>query len=102
MARIIEKEGIAVAERFEIYFAGIELSNGYHELSDAKEQRRRFNEENRNRQALGKETYRLDESFLAALELGLPDAFGVSVGFDRLMLIRHKGNALVEVLPFAW
>ena len=100
LARVIEKEGISIAERFEIYFKGIELSNGYHELSDAKEQRRRFVEENKNRQILGKEAYKLDESFLAALERGLPDCCGVSVGFDRLMLIRHKLNALHETSCF--
>lgn len=102
LARVIKKDGIHVAERFEIYFSGIELSNGYHELSDAKEQRRRFIEENKNRQAIGKDAYKIDESFLAALELGLPDSCGVSVGFDRLMLIRHKVKALRDILPFAW
>ncbi len=99
LARVIEKDGISIAERFEIYFNGIELSNGYHELSDANEQRRRFVEENKNRQAIGKEAYRLDEPFLAALELGLPDCCGVSVGLDRLMLIRHNVKTLREILP---
>jgi elongation factor P--(R)-beta-lysine ligase len=102
LARVVEKEGVATAERFEIYFAGIELSNGYHELTDSQEQRRRFVEENQNRQSNGKEMYALDEKFLAALEIGLPDSCGVSVGFDRLMLIRHKVKALRDVLPFAW
>jgi elongation factor P--(R)-beta-lysine ligase len=102
LARVIEKDGIPIAERFEIYFSGIELSNGYHELSDATEQRRRFEEENRNRQSIGKEPYAIDESFLAALKRGLPDSCGVSVGFDRLMIIRHKAQALCDVLPFAW
>lgn len=102
LAKIIEKDGLKVAERFEIYFAGVELSNGYHELTDPKEQRRRFNEENQHRTITGKPPYALDEKFLSALELGLPDACGVSVGFDRLMLIRHKVNALRNILPFAW
>lgn len=102
LARLIEKGGQHVAERFEIYFEGIELSNGYHELCDAAEQRRRFLQENQNRSAQGKEPYPLDEAFLAALERGLPDSCGVSVGFDRLMLIRHKAKALKDILPFAW
>jgi elongation factor P--(R)-beta-lysine ligase len=102
LARVVEKEGRPVAERFEIYLAGIELSNGYHELADAAEQRRRFEEENKNRATQGKELCALDEKFLAALEVGLPDCCGVSVGFDRLMLIRHHLKALRDVLPFAW
>jgi len=101
LARVIERDGNLVAKRFEIYFAGIELSNGYHELSDAAEQRRRFTQENLNRQAQGKEAYAIDEAFLHALGR-LPDCCGVSVGFDRLMLIRHQAKALHEVLPFAW
>ena len=102
LARVIERDGTMVSERFEIYLSGVELSNGYHELSDAKEQRRRFEEENINRQALGKEPYAIDEAFLAALDLGLPDCCGVSVGFDRLMLLRHKAKSLSDIMPFAW
>lgn len=102
LARIIEKDSLQVAERFEIYLAGIELCNGYHELTDAREQRRRFEAENQNRSHQGKELYALDEKFLNALELGLPDACGVSVGFDRLMVIRHHVKALSDILPFAW
>jgi lysyl-tRNA synthetase class 2 len=101
LAQIIEKDGIHVAERFEAYFNGIELSNGYHELADATEQRRRFQDENVRRQLQGKESYPLDELFLSALETGLPDACGVSVGFDRLMLIRHKAQAIQSILPMA-
>ncbi len=102
LSRVVEKDGNRVAERFEIYFGGIELCNGYHELADPHEQRRRFEEENQSRVSHGKERHVLDEKFLAALEIGLPDACGVSVGFDRLMLIRHKVQSIRDVLPFAW
>lgn len=102
LSRIIEKDGIQVAERFEIYLAGVELCNGYHELTDSKEQRRRLNEENQNRNLQGKKRYAIDEKFLAALEMGLPDCCGVSVGFDRLMLLRHHVKALSDILPFSW
>lgn len=102
LAQIVKKDTIDVAERFEAYFAGIELSNGYHELTDAAEQRRRFQEENDRRQFHRKEPYPLDEQFLSALEMGLPDACGVSVGFDRLMLIRHKTQTIRNILPMAW
>lgn len=102
LARVVEKDGRAVAERFEIYLGGVELCNGYHELADPLEQRRRLAEENKNRVLQGKKLYALDEKFLNALEIGLPDSCGVSVGFDRLMLIRHKVKALRDILPFAW
>lgn len=92
----------SVAERFEIYFEGIELANGYHELTDAKEQRKRLVESNKKRLSLGKEELALDENFLKALEKGLPDCSGVAVGFDRLMMLRHKKTKLSEALPFSW
>jgi len=91
-----------VAERFEIYYRGIELANGYHELVDEKEQRQRFIEANLLREALGKEALPLDEFFLQALKKGLPDCCGVAVGFDRLMMLRHKENALANVIAWDW
>lgn len=91
-----------VALRFEVYFKGVELANGFHELTDAKEQRRRFHEDNEERLQMGKKSLPLDENFLQALEMGLPDCCGVAVGFDRLMLLRHNKKHLEEVLPFAW
>ena len=91
-----------VASRFEIYYKGIELANGYHELTNASEQRRRFNESNQKRVLLGKEQLKIDENLLAALEQGLPDCCGVAVGFDRLMLLRHDKKTLAEILPFSW
>lgn len=91
-----------VAERFEIYYQGIELTNGYHELTDPVEQKRRLEEANQTRRSQGKEPLPLDEHFLAALEEGLPDCCGVAVGFDRLMLLRHNKTSLEDVLPFAW
>jgi lysyl-tRNA synthetase class 2 len=102
LARTTVKEGETVAERFEIYYKGIELANGFHELTDPIEQRRRFHEENAARLRLGKEQLPLDENFLQALEKGLPDCCGVAVGFDRLMLLRHNKHHLSDVLPFSW
>ncbi len=92
----------AVAERFEIYYQGVELANGYHELADAHEQRHRFLEANIQRIALGKSPLPIDENFLAALELGLPECCGVAVGFDRLMMLRHQSPSLAAILPFDW
>jgi elongation factor P--(R)-beta-lysine ligase len=95
-------DGEEVAERFEIYYEGVELANGYHELVDAKEQRHRFEECNEKRASLGKEQYPLDERFLGALEDGMPGCCGVAVGFDRLMMLRHEASSLCDILPFSW
>lgn len=94
-------EGL-VSERFEIYYKGMELANGYHELADAAEQRTRLNEANDMRASLGKEKLPIDEHFLAALEKGLPECCGVAVGFDRLMMLRHNASSIKQVLTFDW
>ncbi len=89
------------AERFEIYYKGVELANGYHELADDKEQRKRLIEANEHRFQLGKEPLPIDEYFLEALKKGLPDCCGVAVGFDRLMMLRHNSD-IAGVIPFVW
>lgn len=86
LAKTYELDGAAVARRFEIYFDGVELANGFDELTNAKEQRARFEEENQKRIELGKEALPIDEEFLAALE-NMPECCGVAVGFDRLMAL---------------
>lgn len=91
-----------VAERFEVYFQGVELANGFHELADAQEQRLRFNEANISRLQLGKDSLPPDENFLKALEKGLPDCSGVAVGFDRLMMLRQGQNEIAHVMPWGW
>ncbi|MDP1834519.1 MAG: EF-P lysine aminoacylase EpmA [Chlamydiales bacterium] len=102
LARTIGHGKEAVAERFEIYYKGVELANGYHELTDGKEQRRRFEHDNAERVAKGKSSLPIDEPFLKALEKGLPDCCGVAVGFDRLMMLRLGAKSLREVIPFVW
>lgn len=77
----------ALAERFELYVDGIELANGFTELADAAEQRRRFEADNQTRRARGLPTVPLDEELLAALRHGLPDCAGVALGFDRLLML---------------
>lgn len=91
-----------VAERFEIYYKGTELANGYHELTDALEQRQRFMEANEMRRELGKNPLPIDEKFLAALKKGLPDSCGVAVGFDRLMMLRQNQQNIADVISWGW
>lgn len=82
-----DPDGAVTAARFELYAAGVELCNGYHELADAEEQRARIEAENRRRVEHGKEAYPVDERFLAALAHGLPDCAGNALGLDRLVML---------------
>lgn len=92
--------GHKVAERFELYYRGIELANGYHELSDAQEQRRRFEAVNTARLSDGRHALPIPEEFLAALERGLPDCTGVALGFDRLATLAAGSSSIDEVVAF--
>ncbi len=87
-----------VAERFEIYYKGIELANGFHELADADEQRTRLTLENTKRKALGKSPLPLDEDFLSTLP-NLPDCCGVAAGFDRLLMLALCNTTIHTILP---
>lgn len=102
LAEIEEKEGDLVAKRFEVYYKGIELANGYLELTDAKKQKLRLLEANEKRIQGGKAPLPVDTYFLQALEKGLPPCCGVAVGFDRLLLLKNKASSLTEILPFSW
>lgn len=102
LAQTHERGEEAVCERFELYYKGIELSNGYHELSDSIEQRRRFRESNAMRVSNGKQGLPIDEYFLKSLEKGIPDCCGVAVGFDRLMMLRHHKSNIADIMPFGW
>jgi lysyl-tRNA synthetase class 2 len=90
----------AVGERFELYLNGVELANGFHELGDAGEQRRRFEAENATRRALGLPVAPVDENLLAALDAGLPDCAGVALGFDRLVMLAAGKTSIQEVIAF--
>jgi lysyl-tRNA synthetase class 2 len=90
----------AVAERFEIYFDGVELANGFHELGDAQEQRARFERDLQARRARGLEAPAFDERLLAALTAGLPDCSGVALGFDRLVMLAAGVQRIDEVLAY--
>ncbi len=88
------------AARFELYWRGVELANGFHELCDAKEQRRRFEQDLRRREQDGLPVVPLDEALIAALEHGLPDCAGVALGLDRLLALMQGAHALDEVIAF--
>ena len=91
---------VPVAERFEVYFRGVELANGFHELADATEQRRRFETELEERRRAGLEQPPVDERLLAALESGLPDCSGVALGVDRLLMLEMGAESIADVLAF--
>jgi lysyl-tRNA synthetase class 2 len=88
-----------VAQRFELYVAGIELANGFHELAAAAEQRARFEADNAQRRRLGLPVSPLDERLLAALTR-LPDCAGVALGFDRTLMLAVAATSIEEVLTF--
>jgi len=88
-----------VAERFEIYFAGLELANGFSELSDAREQRTRFERDRKQRSDLDKKVYPMPEKFLKALEK-MPRAAGIALGVDRLAMIFADRSRIDDVVTF--
>jgi lysyl-tRNA synthetase class 2 len=99
LARLDDRDP-RVALRFELYYRGVELANGYHELSDVAEQRRRFAADQDTRRARGLPVNTLDARLLAALESGLPDCAGVALGFDRVLMLAMNATSIDEVLAF--
>lgn len=97
----IRQDDPAVAERFEIYLGQMELANGYQELTDAQEQRARFEREARLRKIRGEDCPPIDEALLQALEHGLPECSGVALGVDRLLMFCLKLERIDAVLAFA-
>ena len=91
---------VPLAERFELYLGRVELANGYHELTDASEQRERFQTDLRRRRKRGQRTPPLDQHLLGALEHGLPACAGVALGVDRLLMALAGQNDLRQLLPF--
>ncbi|MDH4572565.1 EF-P lysine aminoacylase EpmA [Salinicola acroporae] len=96
----IDEAGTEVASRFEIYLQGIELANGYDELTDAQEQAARFAADNAVRTAAGKPSVAADKRLVAALESGMPAGSGVALGIDRLIQLALGKESLAEVMAF--
>lgn len=99
LARLSENDP-RVAHRFELFYRGLELANGFWELSDPEQQRLRFLADNRERKRLGLPEVSIDERFLSALASGLPDCAGVAVGVDRLLMIQQNVDDIKQVLNF--
>jgi lysyl-tRNA synthetase class 2 len=90
----------SVAERFELYVAGVELCNGYGELNDAAEQRRRCELDQQRRRALGRAVPGWPRRFLAALDQGMPRASGNALGLDRWIALLAGQERIEDVCPF--
>jgi lysyl-tRNA synthetase class 2 len=95
----LKKEDPSVAERFELYMGGLELANGFSELVDSEEQRRRFHMENENRQSFGKRIYSIPDKFLAELD-NMPPSAGIALGVDRLVMVFLDVKTIDEVVAF--
>lgn len=101
LARVLpNSDGQPVAKRFEGFFRGMELCNGYWELTDAAEQNRRFEADQAKRLQLNLPQNPSDACLLAALESGLPDCAGVALGVDRLLMLQQNLSSLSQVIAF--
>lgn len=95
-----DDEGASVAKRFELFCGGMEIANGYFELVDPTEQRKRFEADRQARKSLSLPEYPIDEKLLAALEHGIPQCSGVALGIDRLLMLVTGAADIREVLSF--
>ncbi|QKX16391.1 EF-P lysine aminoacylase EpmA [Microbulbifer sp. YPW1] len=101
LARVEDDElGVPVARRFEAYVGGMELANGYWELTDAPEQLRRFEADHRYREDNHKPVHPFEERLVEALEAGMPDCAGVALGVDRLLMLASGASRIDEVIAF--
>lgn len=96
----IDEQGMAVAARFELFIDGVELANGYHELTDSQEQAKRFAADQSQRQQLALPQRPLESRLVAALSHGMPDCAGVALGVDRLLMLALGKDHIKQVMPF--
>ena len=102
LARLISRQDNTVAARFEAYYGGLELANGYWEEAQADVLSARFADDNAKRGLRGQEVISADTRLLHALEAGFPDCSGVALGFDRLLMLTLGQSSIAEVMPFGW
>jgi lysyl-tRNA synthetase class 2 len=93
----VSRQDPRVAERFELFICGVEIANGFGELTDPVEQRARFAHEMAEKERIYKERHPIDEDFLAALET-MPEASGVALGFDRLVMLATGAEHIDQVI----
>ena len=92
----------SLADRFEVFLGSMELANGYVELTDVAEQRRRIDEECDTRRKLGRPEPPIDHNLIAALEAGLPECAGVALGLERLQMLQDRSDDICDVVTFAF
>jgi len=102
LARLKSEGAVSVAERFEVYVQGVELANGYYELTDADVQQARFRQDCAQRARLGLSQVPVDDRLVQALAAGVPDCSGVALGVDRLLMLQQGAKHIDEVLAFPW
>ncbi|MEE8057696.1 MAG: EF-P lysine aminoacylase EpmA [Pseudomonadales bacterium] len=95
-----DKNNALVAQRFELYVSGIELANGYFELTNTAEQKKRFQQDQKQRKSLGQTEIESDAYLLSAMESGLPSCAGVALGVDRLVMLAQGARSIADVLAF--
>jgi lysyl-tRNA synthetase class 2 len=100
MASLARLKPNGMADRFEAFFRGVELCNGFGELTDVTEQRRRFIADQAARRAAGAPVYPIDERFLDDLERGMPESGGNALGVDRLLMLLVDADSIQAVMPF--
>ncbi len=96
----INKDNSKITDRVEVFINGVELGNGYYELTDAKEQSKRFDEEIAFRRQIKRPVTVKDKHLIAALEQGLPECSGMAIGLDRILMLMTGSSIIDEVLNF--
>lgn len=91
-----------IAQRFELYINGVELANGFHELTDAQQQLQRFEINNQLRKQMNKPAIHIDQYLIDALHHGLPACAGVALGIDRLLMLQSNSQKIGDILSFDW
>lgn len=99
LARLKLENDKLVAQRFEVYCGGIELANGFYELTEPVEQMKRFEQDNLTRKQLNYQPVEIDQRLIKALDKGLPDCSGVALGVDRLLMLKLNQKDIKMVLP---
>ena len=97
---VINESDSRVANRFECYYQGIELANGFEELTNNEEQIKRFEQDNQLRALNGLKQRTIDSAFISALKSGLPHCSGVALGLDRLLMLATDSSHIDDVISF--